>query len=111
MPLRKMIRRKHLPDYLPFGPTQLDALLKDRKLPLTPVKLVEGGNASAFFEDEIIAYQEKLAADRERMIAELGLERTPEPTDGHPASAAPHASGYSPRPNSALLKSTRKVRR
>lgn len=89
MTLRRMVRRKHLRNYLPFSETQIDTLLKERKLPFSAVKLVEGGNASAFFEDEIIAYQEKLAAERDR-------------PDTSPETGAT-------RPKSALLNRPRKA--
>jgi predicted DNA-binding transcriptional regulator AlpA len=48
-----------------YGPTQLDKLIGEGKLP-TPIPLSEGGRAIGWFEDEIIAHQEARAAERDR---------------------------------------------
>jgi predicted DNA-binding transcriptional regulator AlpA len=51
-----------------YGPTQLDELIKQRKFP-APIALSPGGKAKGWFEDEIIAYQEARAAERDAGLA------------------------------------------
>jgi predicted DNA-binding transcriptional regulator AlpA len=53
---------------LGYGPTQLDELVEQGKLP-KPIHLSENSRAIGWFEDEIIAHQEAMAAARDREAA------------------------------------------
>jgi predicted DNA-binding transcriptional regulator AlpA len=69
--LRRIIRRKALKDYLPLGNTQLrEHELHDPDFPKR-VPLSTYGRAVGYFEDEVAAYQEKLAQRRDAKLADV----------------------------------------
>lgn len=69
MTLRRMIRRKQLREYLALGETQLAwHEAHDPDFPKS-VKLSATGRARAFFVDEIVAYQERMAERRRTKVA------------------------------------------
>ncbi|HJV84309.1 MAG TPA: AlpA family phage regulatory protein [Noviherbaspirillum sp.] len=58
---RRAIRFKRVREIVPFGATQIYALIAANRFP-RPFKLVQGGRASAFWEDEIYDWLETRAA-------------------------------------------------
>jgi predicted DNA-binding transcriptional regulator AlpA len=58
---RRAIRFKHVLDIVPLCPSRIYELINAGTFP-APFKIVEGGRASFFFEDEIFAYLEQRAA-------------------------------------------------
>ena len=66
--LRRVLRRPEVLAVSGYKPTQLDELIKQGKFP-APVRLSKGGRAVGWFEDELVAYQEARAAERERKRA------------------------------------------
>jgi hypothetical protein len=63
---RKMVRVKDICKYIPLGPTQIAEGIRTGKLP-KPVKLLPGGRAAVVFEDQLIAIQQKLAAESAKL--------------------------------------------
>jgi len=62
--LRTILREPAVLKAVGYKPTQLDELIRQGKFP-TPILLSPGGRARGWFEDEIIAYQEERAAERD----------------------------------------------
>jgi hypothetical protein len=61
--LRKMVRGyKGVRAYIPYGPTQLQKMVKERRL-APPIKI--GPRAIAWFEDDLIAAQEEFERERD----------------------------------------------
>jgi predicted DNA-binding transcriptional regulator AlpA len=67
--LRRILRRPEVLAACGYGPTQLDELIQQGKFP-APISLSPGGRARGWFEDEIIAYQEERAAERDTKLAQ-----------------------------------------
>jgi predicted DNA-binding transcriptional regulator AlpA len=63
--LRRILRKPAVLEATGYRATQLDLLVSQGKFP-RPIRLSEGGRAMGWFEDEIIAYQEARAAERDR---------------------------------------------
>lgn len=62
---RKLVRVMDIGKYIPLGPTQIAYRIKSGELP-KPVKLF-GGRAAVVFEDDLIAIQQKLAAESAKL--------------------------------------------
>ena len=61
----RIIRKHELPDYVGLKKSALDNLIdSDESFP-KPFKVSEGGRAIAWFEDEIIQWQDRRRASRE----------------------------------------------
>jgi predicted DNA-binding transcriptional regulator AlpA len=62
--LRTILREPAVLKACGYKSTQLQELIDQGKFP-TPILLSPGGRAGGWFEDEIIAYQEQRAAERD----------------------------------------------
>ena len=62
--LRRILRKRDLHAYDGLGNTRRAELFKEGKYP-KPFKLTAGGRAIGWWQDEIAAYQGKLAAARD----------------------------------------------
>jgi predicted DNA-binding transcriptional regulator AlpA len=65
--LRKQIRRTVVLDTIGCGLTKLNEMVADGTFP-APITLSPGGRAIAWFEDEVIAYQQERAAERDAKV-------------------------------------------
>jgi prophage regulatory protein len=68
-PLRRIIRRKHLPQFVGLQLRRIDELIVEGKFP-KPIKLTDGGIASGWLEDEIVQWQEDRIKARAKTAAE-----------------------------------------
>ena len=59
--LNRIIRRHQLPQFTGLGRSKIAELIEAGNF-AKPVTLVEGGRAVGFFEDDLIAWQQKLRA-------------------------------------------------
>jgi predicted DNA-binding transcriptional regulator AlpA len=61
--LRRIIRRKNLPDYVGLQRSQIDQLIQRGEFP-APITLADGGRARGWFEDEIAEWQQRRIKSR-----------------------------------------------
>lgn len=61
--LRRIVRKRQLKAVTGYGPTQIHQLIKLGEFP-APVSLSDSGRAKGWWEDEVIAWQEKRQAKR-----------------------------------------------
>jgi prophage regulatory protein len=77
--LLRMVRLSELPDFVGLHRSQIFALIADGEFP-KPVKLSDGGRANGWLEHELIDWQQKRIAKRDR-DADSGIKHGREQHD------------------------------